>query len=112
MLAGFGKTARATVTSIRREGGERAEGIAGRYTYVIAYQFSLEDGREISGHSKQIRDGVFLKADGTGSISVKYFETLPFINERSEEANNPIRNLILIGVGIFLIWIINYKAED
>ena len=47
---------KAVITHIRREGGELTDIKPGRYTYNISYTFTLPDGKEINGFTKQIGD--------------------------------------------------------
>ncbi len=107
----FGERASATVTHIRREGGERAEAVPNRYTYNISYTFLLPDGREIHGVTKQIRDAVYLKADGTGRITVRYAQALPYLNAPEEDTRFGRRTLIVTAAGVFLIVQMNRKHK-
>ena len=104
-----GESTTAVITDIRREGGERNDGIPGRYTYIISYSFDLPDGKEIHGFYRKIGDAVYLKADGTGRLPVKYFKAMPFINASATDAQLSIRQVILIGVGVLLIYLMNNK---
>ncbi len=108
----IGKPATATVTNIRREGGERNDGRPGRYTYNISYTFTLPDGKEISGFTKKIGNAVYLKANGTGRISVKYFKAMPYINSSEQNSQLSTGQAILIGTGVLLIVQMNRKQKD
>lgn len=107
----FGERATAVVTSIRREGGERADVLPNRYTYNISYTFILPDGKEMCGFTKEIGGAVYVKTNGKGRIAVRYFKIMPYIN--SPEANSmfPLGPLILTGTGIFLIVQMNRKQS-
>lgn len=105
----FGERASAVVTHIRREGGERADAMPNRYTYNISYTFTLPDGKEISGFTKKIGGAVYLKADGTGRIAVRYLKATPYINSPEESSPFSFKQLILIGAGVFLIVQMNRK---
>ena len=108
----IGKPASAVVTNIRREGGERKDGRPGRYTYNISYTFTLPDGKVINGFAKKIGNAVYLKADGTGRMPVKYFKEMPYINSSAEDSQFSIGQVILIGIGVLLIFLMNRKLKD
>lgn len=105
-----GKNASAVITHIRREGGERADGKPGRYTYNISYTFSLPDGRKIVGHTKKIGDSVYLKADGTSIVRVRYFPGLPFVNALERDTGLGAGQVVLTIAGGILIFIINKRS--
>ena len=73
--------------------------------YNISYVFTLPDGEEISGYTKKIGDGVYLKADGNGRLAVKYFKAIPFLNSPAEDAQNPISQGVRIGIGALLVFL-------
>lgn len=108
-LGVVGKSASAVITSIRREGGERADGKPGRYTYNISYTFTLPDGKEVNGFSKQIGNSVFLKADGTSNVRIRYFPDFPYFNAMEKDTGFGAGQLVLILAGGFLIFLINRK---
>lgn len=111
VLDAFGEQTTATVTHIRREGGERTDVKPGRYTYNISYTFTLPDGKEIHGFTKKIGDAVYLKADGTGRIAVQYFKKMPYINAPEENPPFSLKSLLLSGAGILLIVQMNWKKS-
>lgn len=104
-----GESAIATVTNIRREGGERADGKPGRYTYNIGYSFTLPEGKEVSGFTKKIGDSVYLKADGASIVQIRYFPAFPYINAMEKDTKFGARQLVLILAGGVLIFIMNIK---
>lgn len=109
-LLGFaGKSASAAVTDIRREGGERTDGKPGRYTYNISYTFALPDGKEINGFTKKIGDSVYLKADGTSTVRIRYFPVFPYINVMERDAGLGAGQVVLMIAGGFLIFFINRR---
>jgi len=110
ILLGFaGRSAQAAVTHIRREGGERTDGKPGRYTYIISYTFTLPDGKEIDGFSRKIGDSVYLKADGTSAVRVRYFSVFPYINAMERDTGFGAGQVIFIAAGSFLIFFMNRK---
>lgn len=112
MLGVAGKSTSAVITSVRREGGERTDGKPGRYTYNISYTFTLPDGKEINGFTKQIGDSVYLKADGTSTVRVRYFPAFPFINAMERDTTLGAGQVILMIAGGFLIFFMNRKKRD
>ena len=114
MVLGFaGERAEAVVTDIRREGGERTDGKPGRYTYHIGYVFHLPDGKTINGFSKKIGDGVYLKADGSQTVSIRYLGVFPYINAVEKDTGPGVGQLTLILAGGALIFLMNARnGED
>jgi hypothetical protein len=109
ILLGFaGKSVSAVITDIRREGGERTDGKPGRYTYNISYTFTLPDGKEINGFTRKIGDSVYLKADGTSTMRVRYFPAFPYVNATERDTGFGAGQLVLIVAGGFLIFFINF----
>lgn len=98
-LGVIGESETAVITHIRREGGERTDGKPGRYTYNISYTFTLPDGREIDGFTKQIGDGIYQKADGTASIKIRYFPAFPYINALERDVGMGAAQFVLIAAG-------------
>ncbi len=112
LLGIYGEKTAAVITSIRREGGERNEIIRGQYTYNISYSFKLPDGKSVDGYTKRIGDAVYLKADGKSRAFVRYLSFFPFINTLEQNTKPGIGQLILVGIGCFLIFIINRRKTN
>lgn len=113
LLLGFaGERTEAVVTDIRREGGERTDGIPGRYTYNVGYTFTLSDGREINGFSKKIGDAVFVKASGKATVSIRYISVFPYLNTLEKDAGLGAGQLALILAGGALVFFMNKKRKD
>ena len=106
-LGFFGESAPGVITGIRREGGERTDGKPGRYTYNISYTFTLPDGKEINGFTKKIGDSVYLKADGTSTVRVRYFTAFPYINAMERDTGLGAGQVVLMIAGAFLIFFMN-----
>ena len=111
VLGVVGEKDTAILTSIRRQGGERNESIQGRYTYSIGYTFTLPDGRQIDGSATSVRDAVYIKADGTSTIPVRYLKVLPVINAPEEDTRPSIGQPLLVGLGVFLIYAVRKKNQ-
>ena len=106
----FGERDMAVITHIRREGGERNEVIRGRYTYAVAYAFTLPDGRRIEGTSKIIGGAVFLKATGTSRRPVRYYRFFPSINALESDTGLRTGPLAIAFVGCLLIWLMRISG--
>ena len=104
-LGVIGEPETATITHIRREGGERTDSKPGRYTYNISYTFTLPDGKEIHGFTRKIGNAVYLKADGTGRIAVRYFQAMPSFNAPEQDIGMGAGPLILIAAGGLLVFL-------
>ena len=111
-LGFMGEKATAVITNIRREGGERNETKRGRYTYNISYTFTLSNGKSVNGLSKRVGDAIYLKADGKSKAPVKYFSFFPYINALEEDTKPGFGQIILIGIGCFLIFIMNRRKTE
>ncbi|MBR0576922.1 hypothetical protein KCG48_11405 [Proteiniclasticum sp. BAD-10] len=102
-LGVFGEETTAYVTDIRREGGERSDGKPGRYTYITSYTFTSLNGKKIDGFARNIRDGAYVKADGTSTVRIRYFNSFPYFNAMENDTGLRGGPLILILVGGVLI---------
>ncbi len=109
ILGYAGKSTTAVITNVRREGGERADGKPGRYTYNISYSFKLPNGKVINGFTKKIGNSVYLKADGTSTTRIRYFSFFPYINDMEQNTSLGLGQLVLILAGGFIIFFMNPK---
>ena len=107
LLGFFGESAPGVITNIRREGGERADAVPGRYTYNISYTFTLPDGREIDGMTKRIGSAVYVKADGTSAVRIRYFPFFPYLSAIEHDTGLRGEQLVLILAGSLLIYLMN-----
>lgn len=112
MLGCFGVRESAVITNIRRENGERNEAIRNRYTYIISYTFTLPNGKNVDGFTNRVGDATYLKTDGKTKTSVKYFPLYPNINALEEDTKPGVSQLILVGIGAFLIFIMNRHEKE
>lgn len=105
-----GERGTAVITNVRREGGERADGKSGRYTYIISYTFKLPDGKSVDGYSRKISDGVYVKVKQPVSTTwVRYLKFIPGINALEDDTNPGFGQLILVAAGFFLICVMNRR---
>lgn len=111
-VLGFaGESAPGVITHVRREGGERQEAVANRYTYDISYTFTLPDGEKIDGSAKKVGDAVFVKTDGNSPTTVRYLPFCPQINTLEGRARLGLEQIVMLLVGAFLIYFINKKQK-
>ncbi len=102
-LGFVGKSNIATITNVKREGGERNEGIGGRYLYNISYTFKIPNGKSIDGFTKKIGSGTYIKNPNT-ITTIKYFDFFPYINALAEDTKIGLKQVIYIGIGVLLIY--------
>lgn len=111
-LGFFGDQTTAVITHIRREGGERTDGKPGRYTYNISYTFTLPGGKEINGTTKKIRNGAYVKADGTSTLPVRYFQRFPCLNAMESGIEPRVGPLVLLITGGCLCFLICKRPDN
>jgi len=99
----FGAEATGSVTSMRRQLGDRAEALPNRYAYSIGYAFRLPDGTRIEGTSQRIGD-FFSPKLGQGSlVRVRYVPLFPRLSVMEWGIGSLIEALIVAAVGVVLI---------
>ena len=104
MALGIGGTrTTAVITDIRRQGGERNEAVPNRYAYSTGYTFTLPDGRAVDGSATRIGGAVYLKADGTSMLPVRYWKLLPAVSAPEEDTAPSVGKLVQAAAGVFLI---------
>jgi hypothetical protein len=111
VLGVIGERDTAIITSVRRQGGERNEVLPGRYTYSIGYTFTLPDGRQVDGSATWIGNAIYIKADSTSTIPVRYFKALPIINVPEKDTELSIGQALGVGLGVFLIYAMRQKKQ-
>ncbi|MDP3487937.1 MAG: hypothetical protein Q8S19_08405, partial [Bacillota bacterium] len=103
-----GERGMAAITSVRRQGGARADGRSVRYTYAISYTFNLPDGTSVDGFTTKIGDSVYLKVTQPRYVTpVRYLSAVPWINALEEDTKPHMGQLVLIIAGGFLIYAMN-----
>lgn len=111
LLGVIGEKGVAVVTSIRRQGGERDESVPGRYTYYVGYTFTLPSGQKVDGSTTTISGAVYLKADGTTTMPVRYLKQVPLISMPEQDTKPSVGNFISIGLGMLIIFVVNKKTK-
>ncbi len=113
MLGLWGAQTDATVTQIRRQGGERGEAIPNRYTFIVSYRFVTADGQMIENSTQMIGDFANVPALQTAQpLKVRYLAQWPRFNSLTLQARLNIEHLIVAAVGwLLMIGIWRGKAK-
>lgn len=99
----YGEDVQAKVTSYRQEYGERNETIRNQYTYLYAYEFSV-DGKTYSGTGQLISDSVFLKNSHNQTMQVKYLKCCPYVNTYYRGTKTLLNGAISLLIGMLLFY--------
>lgn len=96
-----GNRADATVTSVRRQGGDLTNPRAGSYVYQIGYRFQTSDGKAIEASTQRISGA----ASGPSMTQVRYFTFFPYLSAREEDTGLKLGPFIFIAVGGLLLFV-------
>ena len=103
VLVIYGEDVQAKVTSYRQEYGERDETIRNQYTYLYAYEFSV-DGKTYTGTGQLISDSIFLKNSQNQFMQVKYLECCPYLNTYFRGTKTLLNGGISLLIGMLLFY--------
>lgn len=103
----FGEKTTADVTTRRLMGADNGKPSDLRYKWSVDYAFIDKEGDEYSGHTQKLGGDMSVKVERT----VYYFEKAPFINALADEAKPSWGQPVYIGLGIFLITVMNGKKK-
>ncbi|HBL83454.1 MAG: hypothetical protein A2Y17_04160 [Clostridiales bacterium GWF2_38_85] len=98
----FGKTAIATVSTRRVGGSNNNEPPERQYDWSVDYSFMV-DGNEYNGHTTHKGSAMSVNYDN----QVHYYSFAPIINSIDANAIPSFGTFIMIGLGIFLLIIMN-----
>ncbi len=101
LLPFIGARASGEITVIRRELGDRQDPMPNRYSYSVGYEFSLPDGRIVSGTTKTIGSATSAGMS-KGKSGVYYLPGLPYVNALEKDARFDFGKIALLAAGIFL----------
>lgn len=105
MLGLWGAQTDATVTQIRRQGGERGEAIPNRYTFIVSYRFVTKDGETIENSTQMVGDFANIPALQTAQpLKVRYLAQWPRFNSLSLQTRPNIEHLVVAAVGWLLMF--------
>ena len=99
----FGAEAVGSLTSVRRQLGDRGEVLPNRYAYAVGYAFHLPDGTRIEGTSQRIGDFFSPHLGQGGLVKVRYAQAFPRLSVLEWGIGSLIENLIVAAVGVMLI---------
>jgi hypothetical protein len=101
----FGRETDASVTHVRRQGGERGEALPNRYTFIVSYRFVLPDGRVVESSTQMIGDYANIPAlHAARPLQVRYVPLWPWINSLSIQARPNLEHLLVAVVGWVLLF--------
>lgn len=107
MLFFFGETAYANVVT-RRVGGSNDNSLVEyRYEWSLDYTFTDKNGEQRSGHTTRRGSDMSVKIDN----KVYYFLFAPAINSLESETKPNVSQLVLVGFGVLLIYVMNSKKS-
>lgn len=92
------------ITTVRKQGGERNESVAGRYTYAIGYQFQLPDGRTVAGATTHV--GNYYQVydlPAAAAAPIRYCSWLPAVNALEVDTRPGLEQAIVLLVGALLL---------
>ncbi len=107
-----GNEAGATVTSVRRQGGDLANPRAGSYVYHIGYRFYTEDGKCVEASTQTISGAATGAAEGTSMMRVRYFAFFPYLSAPDKDTGLSAGPLIFITVGGLLLYVALAKTNS
>ncbi len=102
-----GDKAVAQVTT-RRVGGSSTQYSADkRYEWSIDYTFMDKDGEIHDGHTTRRGSDMGVKVEKT----VYYLAAAPFVNGLASEVEPNLGQLVLVGLGVFLLFVMNRRPK-
>lgn len=104
LVAWFGPQAQGTITHVRRQLGDRGEAIPNRYSYAIAYEFRLPDGRTAQGNTYRVGDYFSPRNMAVGNaVRVCYLPGLPWVSDIESHWAASWEHFIVAVVGAVLM---------
>ncbi len=100
-----GNHADATITSMRRQGGDLENPRAGSYVYQIGYRFVTSDGKVIAASTQEISSAASDSSGGTSMMQVRYFAFFPYLSAPDKDTGLKPGPLIFIAVGSLLLFV-------
>ena len=99
----IGTPKQAKITSYRMESGERDETIRNSYTFVYAYEFSV-NGKTFSGNSRDIKSPIHVKNSGYSTLKIHYLGCCPFLNCPVSDFSPKYKLLLYFGLGMLFLY--------
>ena len=107
LLFFFGESVSVQVKTRRIGGADNGKPTNQRYEWAIDYTFIDKEGKLNSGHSHRRGGDMFVETESRAF----YFPQAPFINSLANEVEPNIGQPILIGIGVFLLYLMNKKKK-
>ncbi len=107
-----GTVTSATITSVRRQGGDLENPRAGSYVHQICYRFITDDDKTIEASTQTISRTAFGTTDGTSTLRVRYFSFFPYLSAPEKDTGLSAGPLIFIGVGGLLLFVTLAKTNN
>ncbi|MDD4089475.1 MAG: hypothetical protein PHP29_07270, partial [Tissierellia bacterium] len=105
LLFFFGQSVSVQVHTRRFGGADDGRPINQRYEWSLDYTFKDKDGKTFSGHTTRRGSDISVKTDSR----VYYFSFAPYMNALEKEAEPNMGQPLLIGTGLFLLFVMNKK---
>lgn len=104
LVAWFGAEAQGTITHVRRQLGDRGEAIPNRYSYAIAYEFRLPDGRAAHGNTYRVGDYFSPRNIAVGqAVRVRYLPGFSWVSDIQSHWAASWEHFIVAAVGAGLM---------
>lgn len=107
MLFIFGESTTAKITTRRYGGVVNNSSVDQRYEWSVDFTFKDKDGQTHSGHTTRRGNDMSINVEN----KVYYFPFAPFVNSLKSQAEPNIGQPVLIGIGIFLLLVMNRKNK-
>jgi hypothetical protein len=104
----WGESTSAKVTTRRFGGSDPGRSSGHRYKWSVDYTFTDKQGVVHSGHTQRQGSDFSVKAGD----KVYYFPFAPFISCLEEEAKPNWAQPVYVGLGVFLLWVMNGKKKQ
>ncbi len=102
-LGVVGNEVGATVTSVRRQGGDLTNPRAGSYVYQIGYRFETSDGKVIAASTQEISSAASGPSNAASAMQVRYFTFFPYLSAPDKDTGLKPGSLIFMAVGGLLL---------
>ena len=99
------------IVEVRREGGERDDVTPNRYTWSVAYEFTVPGGKEYSGNTKAIGSS-YSSGVSKGPVTVMYMDFFPYLNAIDESKFFPLDRIIILAVGVLFVFLLFRKKRS
>ena len=103
LLFAFGDSAAARIEKRRFGGSNDAYPASSRYEWSVMYEFTDDVGNQHTGYTRRRGSDLSVYVE----TEVRYFSFAPSIHALSDEAVLSFGQLVAVGIGCFLIYVVN-----